>query len=89
MGLLVDGVWKDEWYDTKTTKGKFVRADSLFRNWVTAWYISFSYGRALQASCLFTWSGKAENTADAQQAFLKRARLNGAATTATYSSDME
>ena len=36
MGLLVDGVWQDRWYDTKKTGGKFVRQDSLFRNWVTA-----------------------------------------------------
>ena len=35
MGLLVDGVWHDEWYDTKTTNGKFVRKDSTFRNWIT------------------------------------------------------
>lgn len=35
MGLLVDGVWHDEWYDTKKTNGKFVRKDSTFRNWVT------------------------------------------------------
>ena len=35
MGLLVEGVWHDEWYDTKTTNGKFVRKDSTFRNWVT------------------------------------------------------
>ncbi len=36
MGLLVDGEWKDKWYDTKSTGGKFVRKDSAFRNWVTA-----------------------------------------------------
>jgi putative glutathione S-transferase len=35
MGLLVDGVWRDEWYDTKSTGGRFVRKDSTFRNWVT------------------------------------------------------
>ncbi|MEP3231569.1 MAG: glutathione S-transferase family protein [Hyphomicrobiales bacterium] len=35
MGLLVEGVWHEEWYDTKTTNGKFVRKDSTFRNWVT------------------------------------------------------
>lgn len=35
MGLLVDGQWKDEWYDTKSTGGRFVRKDSQFRNWVT------------------------------------------------------
>jgi len=36
MGLLVDGVWQDRWYDTGSQKGRFVRADSSFRNWVTA-----------------------------------------------------
>ena len=36
MGLLVDGVWKDQWYDTKSTGGRFVRKESAFRNWVTA-----------------------------------------------------
>ena len=36
MGLLVDGVWQDKWYDTKKTGGKFVRQDAGFRNWVTA-----------------------------------------------------
>ena len=36
MGLLVDGVWHDEWYDTKSTGGKFVRSESQFRNWITA-----------------------------------------------------
>ncbi|CAM2930212.1 hypothetical protein SAG0136_03605 [Streptococcus agalactiae LMG 14747] len=35
MGLLVDGVWQDKWYDTKSTGGKFVRSQSQFRNWVT------------------------------------------------------
>ncbi|MCX2725834.1 glutathione S-transferase family protein [Roseibium salinum] len=36
MGLLVDGVWKDQGYDTKSTGGRFVRKDSTFRNWITA-----------------------------------------------------
>lgn len=36
MGLLVDGVWHNEWYDTKSTGGRFVRKESQFRNWVTA-----------------------------------------------------
>lgn len=35
MGLLVDGVWHDQWYDTKETGGRFVRSDSQFRNWIT------------------------------------------------------
>ncbi|ODT58778.1 MULTISPECIES: glutathione S-transferase family protein [Paracoccus] len=36
MGQLVDGVWKDEWYDTDSTGGAFKRDESKFRNWVTA-----------------------------------------------------
>ena len=35
MGLLVDGVWQDKWYDTASTGGRFVRKASQFRNWVT------------------------------------------------------
>jgi putative glutathione S-transferase len=35
MGLLVDGVWQDRWYDTGKTGGRFVRTGSQFRNWVT------------------------------------------------------
>ena len=36
MGRLVDGEWRDEWYDTASTGGEFVRQDAVFRNWVTA-----------------------------------------------------
>ena len=36
MGLLVDGVWHDRWYDTKKSGGRFVRSQSQFRNWITA-----------------------------------------------------
>lgn len=36
MGLLVDGVWKDQWYDTKENSGHFKRETSSFRSWVTA-----------------------------------------------------
>lgn len=35
MGLLVDGEWHDQWYDTKASGGRFIRADAQYRNWVT------------------------------------------------------
>ncbi|MFD2177231.1 glutathione S-transferase family protein [Veronia pacifica] len=35
MGLLIDGKWHTDWYDTKSTGGKFERQASSFRNWVT------------------------------------------------------
>ncbi len=36
MGLLVDGVWHDTWYDTKSTGGRFKRQESAFRDKITA-----------------------------------------------------
>jgi len=35
MGLLVDGQWQNEWYDTKSTGGRFERKAPSFRNWIT------------------------------------------------------
>ena len=35
MGLLIDGKWHDQWYDTKSTGGRFVRSDAQFRHWIT------------------------------------------------------
>src|SRR3546814_1827369 len=35
MGLLIDGVWHDKWYDTKKSGGRFERQQSAFRNWIT------------------------------------------------------
>lgn len=36
MGLLVDGKWQDQWYDTKNSNGKFVRQDSMFRHQISS-----------------------------------------------------
>ncbi|MCD2173750.1 glutathione S-transferase family protein [Rhizobium sp. C4] len=36
MGMLIEGVWHDVWYDTKETRGHFKRQESRFRNYVTA-----------------------------------------------------
>ena len=35
MGLFVDGVWHDTWYDTSETKGRFKREATRFHNWIT------------------------------------------------------
>lgn len=53
------------------------------------WNLSISYGRALQQTALQAWMGKADNIPAAQQALLKRARLNSAAQLGEYSPDME
>ncbi|WP_293576883.1 glutathione S-transferase family protein [Phaeobacter sp.] len=36
MGLLIDGVWHDQWYDTAASGGAFKRSAAQFRNWITA-----------------------------------------------------
>ncbi|MFN3614166.1 MAG: glutathione S-transferase family protein [Rubrimonas sp.] len=36
MGLLVNGEWKTDWYDTTKSGGKFERDAAKFRNWITA-----------------------------------------------------
>ncbi|MBW4936268.1 class I fructose-bisphosphate aldolase [Marinobacter sp. F4206] len=53
------------------------------------WALSFSYGRALQEPAQKAWAGNLENGPAAQEAILKRARLNGAARSGSYSTDME
>jgi fructose-bisphosphate aldolase class I len=63
--------------------------DAMNREGAQPWKLSFSYGRALQAPALDAWRGKPENVEAAQQAFLKRARNNGAATRGEYSAAME
>ncbi|EBA01094.1 class I fructose-bisphosphate aldolase [Marinobacter sp. ELB17] len=53
------------------------------------WNLSFSYGRALQEPAQRAWAGKLDNAHAAQTAILKRARLNGAASSGAYKTDME
>lgn len=53
------------------------------------WQLSISYGRALQQPALHAWRGKAENVEKAQQALLKRARLNSLARKGEYDPSME
>lgn len=35
MGLLINGQWQDQWYDTASTGGEFRRSTTTFRNWIT------------------------------------------------------
>lgn len=34
MGLLIDGVWHDKWYDTESTDGRFKRESAQLRHWI-------------------------------------------------------
>lgn len=48
------------------------------------WPLTFSFGRALQASVLKTWEGKQDNVAAAQCELLKRAKANSEASIGKY-----
>jgi len=51
------------------------------------WNLSFSYGRALQNTCIKTWNGSDDNKKAAQDALLVRAKANSEATLGKYISD--
>jgi fructose-bisphosphate aldolase class I len=53
------------------------------------WALSFSYGRALQASALGVWAGDPANAEAAQAAFVHRARMNSLAVAGEWSADLE
>ncbi|MGD9979429.1 MAG: class I fructose-bisphosphate aldolase [Hyphomonadaceae bacterium] len=53
------------------------------------WKMTFSYGRALQAAPQKAWSGRIENVAAAQRAFLHRARMNGLASKGEWNAQLE
>jgi fructose-bisphosphate aldolase class I len=63
--------------------------DAINRLGSLPWQVSFSYGRALQASALAAWKGKTANVAAAQRAFAHRARLTSAARDGRYEVKME
>lgn len=48
------------------------------------WHLSFSFGRALQNSCVKTWQGKPENKQAAQQALIERCQANSQAQKGEY-----
>jgi fructose-bisphosphate aldolase class I len=53
------------------------------------WPLSYSYGRALQASALTAWGGEAANVEAAQAAFLHRARMNSLAVAGQWEASLE
>jgi fructose-bisphosphate aldolase class I len=53
------------------------------------WPLSFSYGRALQASALEAWGGDAGNAEAAQAVFVHRARMNSLAVAGEWAAERE
>lgn len=63
--------------------------DAINRLGPLPWNVTFSYGRALQHAPQTAWSGKPENVAAAQRAFLHRAAMNGLAARGEWKQDLE
>lgn len=53
------------------------------------WALTFSYGRALQASVLRAWGGKKENIKAGQDELIKRAKANSEAALGKYAGGVE
>ena len=53
------------------------------------WPLSFSYGRALQASALSEWGGETTNAEAGQVAFVHRARMNALAAAGEWNAELE
>ena len=53
------------------------------------WTLSYSYGRALQASALEAWGGDPANAEAAQSVFVHRARMNSRAAAGEWSAELE
>lgn len=53
------------------------------------WFLTFSYGRALQETALQAWGGKSENIAAGQRAFTHRAEMNSLAAKGSWKQDLE
>jgi fructose-bisphosphate aldolase class I len=66
-----------------------INLDAINRLDGRVWPLSFSYGRALQASTLQAWQGLGENVEAAQAVFLHRARCNAAAASGRYDAQLE
>jgi fructose-bisphosphate aldolase class I len=63
--------------------------DAMHRIGGLPWSLTFSYGRALQAAPQKAWSGRPENIAAGQRAFIHRARMNSLATKGEWKVELE
>jgi fructose-bisphosphate aldolase class I len=63
--------------------------DAMHRIGRLPWPLTFSYGRALQAAPQKAWSGRPENIAAGQRAFIHRARMNSLATRGEWQAELE
>jgi len=68
----------------QTEEEATVNLDAINRLEGSPWVLSFSYGRALQASTITAWNGKEENFKKAQEVLIERAKANGEAQLGKY-----
>ena len=62
-----------------TTFNFIIVTNAINKLGIAPWQLSFSFGRALQESCIKAWNGQDSNILIAQNALLERAKLNSLA----------
>jgi len=76
--VFLSGGWSEE------DASLYLNAMNKIEGIQKPWSLTFSYGRALQASCLKAWLGKPENVEAAQKALMTRAKANSEASVGKY-----
>ncbi len=78
--VFLSGGWSEEEASTCLNAMNKIPTDKIARPWA----LTFSFGRALQGSCLKAWGGKKENVKAGQDALLARAKANSDASKGVY-----
>lgn len=73
----------------QTTEEATAHLSAINSGYELPWFVTFSYGRALQDSALKAWNGKQENVAAGQREFSHRAEMNSLAAKGNWKAELE
>ncbi|QWW67144.1 class I fructose-bisphosphate aldolase [Rhizobium sp. WYJ-E13] len=73
----------------QTTEEATAHLSAINSGYELPWFVTFSYGRALQDSALKAWNGKQGNVAAGQREFAHRAEMNSLAAKGNWKAELE
>jgi fructose-bisphosphate aldolase class I len=73
----------------QTTEEATAHLSAINSGYELPWFVTFSYGRALQDSALKAWNGKPENVAAGQRELTHRAEMNSLAAKGNWKAELE
>lgn len=73
----------------QTTEEATAHLSAINSGYELPWFVTFSYGRALQDSALRAWNGKQGNVAAGQREFAHRAEMNSLAAKGNWKAELE